>query len=589
MQQIPNILIVDDEEPIRAMLHCALEMSDEYVVHEAADGIEALDYLDRENIDLVITDLAMPRLGGLELMQKAREVYPRVSWLILSGRGTFDDAVRAVHLGAFDFVTKPLVAIDSFLVTVRNVLRQRHLEEERIGLLGQIEQRNRRLAEQVVKLQQACTLLRKQAGMIQEDLRRAELIQRALLPREVPRVDGVSIDTIYRPSQNVGGDLYDVVRLDERHLVAYVADAAGHGVSAAMLAVLFKHRIPLTCDWPPRPTEPRRVLASVNDCITEECKAPGLFVTAAYCLIDTHTCEAQFSSAGHPAPVLIRSDGAAIHLSHTGPALGLRKDGSFEQTRFTLQPGDRLLMYTDGLLDAAGRNALSLQGIDEILARSDRRGQELLQDLLAASLAEETTARDDVTLLLLATDGAPSELDHGSPSRAEQMPPVGRPTDSTILRGRVEDRGVLAVRGRGDWLISAAFHEEALNELGVDEELLLDFTGCEYLDSTFLGTVQEIVEKADALEKRVTLQNVARPVRELFEELGMRHVLDRVVETPDALPEPMVPVDASPAGTGESENGFRMLQAHQALASLNEDNQKDFSKLIGQLREEIGI
>ena len=202
-----TILVVDDEPTIRTLLAHTLRTVPSYDVLEAGDGVAAQEALQATGADLVITDLKMPRMGGLELMQWAQQKGMDVSWIILSGQGTFDDATRAVHLGAFDFLTKPLSVMDSLLVSVRNAIQQRRLSQERERLYGVLAERNERLNSQVVQLKEACQLLVQQADTIGQDLHRAELIQRALLPYTVPKLEGFAVDTIYRPSHNVGGDL----------------------------------------------------------------------------------------------------------------------------------------------------------------------------------------------------------------------------------------------------------------------------------------------------------------------------------------------------------------------------------------------
>ncbi len=160
-------------------------------------------------------------------------------------------------------------------------------------------------------------MLCEQAGIIESGLRRAELIQRALLPHVAPAVVGLAVDAVYRPSLNVGGDLYDVVAIGPNHLAAYIADAAGHGVSAAMLAVLFKHRLAMM-DHEYRPNAPAEALSMLNTAIRAECSAPGLFVTAAYCLLDTQSREIVIASAGPSPPGPPRAAGAPGGGQHHG-------------------------------------------------------------------------------------------------------------------------------------------------------------------------------------------------------------------------------------------------------------------------------
>lgn len=383
----PRVLIVDDEEDFRRFAGRALKTAADYDIHEAGDGQAAKELLCAQDVDVVIADLVMPRMDGLSLMRWARQARPGPEWIILSGQATVDRATEAARLGAFDFLCKPLGAAESLLAAVRNAVTQRRLTAERERLTQELEQRNERLSEQVRQLTRAFGLLCEQAETIEEDLRRAELIQRALLMCTPPPPGKLTVNAVYRPSRKVGGDLYDVVQADERHSIAYVADAAGHGLSAAMLAVLFKHRLDMLDDRR-RPRTPAAVLRAVNRALLAECGAPGLFITAAYCLIDTDSGGVVVSSAGHP-PLLVRhADGRSEAIRHTGPALGISADAKFAERHLRLGPGDKLLMYTDGLLDSPDKDrALTGEQILGTLARDGAGGQAVLEELLAQAAA----------------------------------------------------------------------------------------------------------------------------------------------------------------------------------------------------------
>ncbi len=241
--QAPKILIVDDTKGVRQMLIRILRSERTYEVQEACNGLEAKEKLIADDFDLVITDLNMPGINGLQLMAWALEDRPGATWIILSGFGTFETAIEAIHLGAFDFVPKPLESRTGFRITVRNALAQKRMRDEMNRLNAELIDTNELLHERVGQLESACNLLGDQAEVISEDLQRAERIQRALLPNHVPEVEGFAAAAVYRPSQSIGGDLYDIFPLDDQRVAFVIADAAGHGVSAAMLSVLFKTRL----------------------------------------------------------------------------------------------------------------------------------------------------------------------------------------------------------------------------------------------------------------------------------------------------------------------------------------------------------
>ena len=581
----PHILVVDDDEAIRKLIAGVFRQAGDYRVRTARDGVEAQQVLAAEAVDLAIVDLAMPRLDGLGLMQWGREAGVDAAWVILSGQGTFDDAAKAVRLGAFDFITKPLVSTEALVVTARNALERRRLAAERAALVRDVEERNRRLSEQVEELEEACRLLTRQQETIDEDLHRAERIQRALLPTDPPDLAGFAIDAVYRPSRLVGGDVYDVVPIDERFAVLYVADAAGHGVSAAMLAVLFKHRIGMTDGRTHTPVAPATVLDRINAHVRHECRAPSLFLTAAYGLLDLRTRRLTIASAGHPPLLILRAEGEAERVYHTGPALGLSGEATFGQKTIDLRVGDRVLLYTDGLHDAAGGEGPPDDRIAEAIEAIEGDGWEVLHELLdlAAARRGEQGPQDDVTALLLTAGATASSIDNGQPARTGSEAP-SLPAGAEARIGREDDTTYISVSGRGTWVHCAAFHEACRAVLDCAEPLTLDLSLCEYLDSTFLGTLQELADRAEQLGTPLHVQGMLPTVRHLLEELGMQHVLRHVATDCRPLPARMAPLDARPT---DEDARRRMLRAHQVLSSLSPGNRQAFARLIEHLESQV--
>lgn len=250
-------------------------------------------------------------------------------------------------------------------------------------------------------------------------LQRAEAIQRALLPRESRRMDGFSLQTFYRPGRYVGGNLYNVVRATDRHVVLYVADATGHGVSSAMLSVLFERKLVIAREGALRPLSPARVLHAVNRAICAERIAPGLFLTAAYCVLDVASGKAVLALAGHPPAFLRRAEGDIEAVPRTGPALGLTPLATYTEEHFSLEPGDRLLLYTDGLLSDARGGVAGRIWLDDVLSRGNRDGRELIELLggTGGSAQEDDEDRDDVTILLLDAHHGASRFDNGETAR----------------------------------------------------------------------------------------------------------------------------------------------------------------------------
>lgn len=580
-KDVYRILIVDDEEMIRRLLEDLLSQEPEYDVYTAADGVEAQELLQAKDFDVVVTDLTMPRMGGLPLMQWAIENRPEPEWIILSGRATVEDAVEAVHLGAYDFIRKPLDLVDSLKVTVRNALQKKRLTEDKEKLYCS-------LAEQFETLTNQYRLTKAQKETIEQDLRRAELIQRALLPYAPPHMGMYTIDASYRPSHNVGGDLYEVVRINDRHILIYIADAAGHGVSAAMLAVLFKHRIAVLDDeYLPR--SPRDILASVNEAILTECSAPGLFITAAVGMLDLDTRVLEIASAGHPPLLVHHADGRHEMVYHTGPALGIMPNAEFAQMRVELNENDRILLYTDGLFEAKDpKNALTVEEIEVELGRGDLCGQDLLHRLeeLASQRREDEERQDDITMVLLRSSPGASTLDNGEPEPIDVTKASELSPQAQVLEGENGNCVFFAIEGRANWTFCSAFHDECQGRIQDHKDLVIDMSMCTHLDSTFLGTIQETVSSGGANGVGVVLQGVLPEVRSLFEELGMQTVLDSICEQVKPLPGHMMTISrAEPLG--QLADARRMLQAHKALVALSEKNREEFINLIKGLEHEV--
>ena len=560
----PVALVVDDEPVTRLMVKRALEALGCTPVLDAADGIAAQKVLrEHPEVALVLTDIMMPRMDGLELLRWGRVEVPDAMWIVLSGLETFDSAVAAIRLGAFDFLPKSPHR-EEMGVAVRNALERRQLLAER-------ERLHRELQRKVRELEETSEVLRR-------DLERAEVIQRALLPRSPPPMEGYCIQAVYRPGQHVGGDLYDVVRLSDQHLAFYLADATGHGVTSAMLSVLFKQRLVLLDPATGLALPPSEVLTAVNRSICGAHSAPGLFLTAVFGLLDTSDASLTLASAGHP-PVLHAREGRPTDLvRRTGPALGLSPDSEFRQERLQLLAGDRILLYTDGLLPSGSERELEM--LQQVLAKPLASAQEVMAHLHDSAAAD----RDDVTILLIDAHAGASWFDNGAEAPVAvgvaAAVPVERRTDSDVVfYGEASNAAYLALRGRASWMHCDAFHEAALAVLASGRSLVLELSGCEYMDSTCLGTVHELVTRG-----RVALSGVTPGVRALFEELSMQQVLDAIREDLPAAPQ------LAPLGTKSDQATVqkRILQAHEALSALSERNREEFKDVVESLRGEQG-
>jgi len=244
------------------------------------------------------------------------------------------------------------------------------------------------------------------------ELRLASRLQRDFLPRGVSTIGSARFATLYRPCSWVSGDIFDIVRLDEQHIGFYLADAVGHGVAAGLLTMYIRHAICMKriFEGSYDLTPPPRVLSMLNDRLASEEFQDSQFVTMWYGLFNTTTLQLDFSSAGHPPPFLIERHGGCRELYGEGGLLGLISGQHFEHETVQLHPGDRVLVYSDGLDGILIQHRAPLPemptlhaGIPELMR--------LPSDELFASLESQLDSApgslskgDDVSIVLLDVD-----------------------------------------------------------------------------------------------------------------------------------------------------------------------------------------
>jgi serine phosphatase RsbU (regulator of sigma subunit) len=221
------------------------------------------------------------------------------------------------------------------------------------------------------------------ARLYQQQKQFADTMQRSLLPRSRPEIEGLEVGEVYEPSArvDVGGDLYDFLPLNDGRLAVVLGDVTGHGVDAtadmAMAKFVFRS---LAREHP----EPADFLASANDVICSEI-GPGKFISMSYVVVDGTSGRIAGASAGHPAPRIVLSDGSTRALEAHGLVLGIDSGQEYVESHAELPPGASLVLYTDGVVEA--RRDGELYGDDRLDALLAER-HELPARLLAVALAE---------------------------------------------------------------------------------------------------------------------------------------------------------------------------------------------------------
>ena len=220
-----TLLIIDDDQVVRASLAAYLEDSG-FNVLQASNGLQGLEVFERDHPDLVICDLRMPQVDGLELIRRINALQVETPVIVVSGAGVMTDAVEALRLGAADYLIKPLEDLAVLEHSVRRALDRAQLRVENLRYREKLEAANRQLQASL--------------SLLEEDQNAGRQVQMNMLPQTPWVVDGLQFAHQIIPSLYLSGDFVDYFRLDERRVAFYLADVSGHGASSAFVTVLLK-------------------------------------------------------------------------------------------------------------------------------------------------------------------------------------------------------------------------------------------------------------------------------------------------------------------------------------------------------------
>jgi len=247
---------------------------------------------------------------------------------------------------------------------------------------------------------------------LQEALQSAAYIQRSLIPKRRPKYNNLSFAWRYMPCKQVGGDLFNVVQLDEQTVMTYLMDVSGHGISSAMVTVSVHQSLSIHAgqlvkrpiEQPPfyEITPPAQVMERLETEYPFERFEE--FFTISYMLINPHTGQLRYSNAGHPPPLLLRREGSIERLEAGGTVIGVGKIVDFEEGETRLQRGDRLFMYTDGITEHLGSSGDPYgeeRFVEQLYSNEGQPLDEVTRDALIAmrEFGGSTLPIDDVTLI----------------------------------------------------------------------------------------------------------------------------------------------------------------------------------------------
>ncbi len=322
-----KILVVDDEPDVEPLVLQRMRRkirSGLYTFVFAQNGIEALACLRADTgIDMVLSDINMPQMDGLTLLEQIPKVDPELRAVIISAYGDMKNIRTAMNRGAFDFVTKP-IDFEDLEITIERTLG--HIAEWREALSS-----------------------RDKLVALQNELEVASNMQQSILPTQFPKGPTFQVFGNMKPARSVGGDFYDIMRLDNGRIGLAIADVSDKGVPAALFMMSTRTLLKGAAIGTLNPGD---VLREVNDLLNEDNEA-SMFVTVLYAVYDPANGKLTYANGGHNSPLVVHADGQADLLPLTdGVALGLVPDMEYQEATVTLSPGDTVVLYTDGVSEA---------------------------------------------------------------------------------------------------------------------------------------------------------------------------------------------------------------------------------------------
>jgi phosphoserine phosphatase RsbU/P len=383
-----NVLVVDDEPDLEILIRQMFRRqirSGQLSFSFARDGVDALEKLEEDGItDIVLSDINMPRMDGLSLLTRIRELERHVKVIIVSAYGDMENIRTAMNRGAFDFITKP-ISFDDLTVTIEKT-------------------------HQDLEIHRQARLAREQLAALHRELDIAAKIQLSMLPPAFPAFpdqEGFELYATMTPAQEVGGDLYDCFLLEDGRLGFVLGDVAGKGLGAALLMAITRTMLRATAQ---RGGSPAECLRAVNLALFPE-TMPHMFVTVVYGTLDPETGHAEICNAGHNYPHLVRADGSVERIeTPRSLALCLVRDFTYQDTSVQMNPGETLVLHSDGIPEARNRSDEEFEEprLIKVLETTHEAPTATVAETIISAVeafSDGLPRGDDMTLLLLRYTG----------------------------------------------------------------------------------------------------------------------------------------------------------------------------------------
>ncbi len=383
-----RILIIEDERAVRESMGAYLEDSG-FEISEAENGRTGIDMCRTQRPDVVLCDLRMPEMDGLEVLALVIGELPETPVIIVSGMGGMGDAINALKLGAWDYVTKPIGDMAVLEHAINQALERARLLRENREYREHLEAANERLHRSLQQLE--------------EDEEAGRRMQFQLLPEMHKAYGGYHFSRHLLTSTLLSGDFVDYFPIDDRRLGFYMADVSGHGVSSALITVLLKSYMNRFLelsrqDGDPTVLEPAETLRRLNTQILEG--RLGKYLTMFYGVIDRGSNRLRFSNGGQfPFPILY--DGSETRrVGGKSLPVGLFRQAEYRTAELDLPDKFIMTIVSDGIFDFLRQD--NLEEKQAFLMKAAGRADLSMASLMSELGLDDCEALpDDITLMMI--------------------------------------------------------------------------------------------------------------------------------------------------------------------------------------------
>lgn len=383
-----RLLVIDDDVAVRDSIVMYLQELG-YIVDQASNGREGLELFEQSPPDVVLLDLKMPAVDGLQVLKTLGQHSANVPIIVVSGSGVMDDVVEALRYGASDYLIKPISDLEVLKHSVSRCLEQNRLQRENLRYRRKLEEANREL--------------RQSLSVLQQDQQAGRHVQMKMLPARPLAIADYHLSHQIFPSLFLSGDFVDYFTVGDRHVVFFIADVSGHGASSAFLTVLLKNLFARKRSdfghWLDQTIlSPAAMLNQANrELLATEV---GKHVTLCVATLDIRTNTLLYSVAGHlPAPILWSAEGCR-YLKGDNPPVGLFEDAEYAEEQIELPSRFALTLFSDGILETVAADGLLAK--EQLLLTKLAAGYSTINGVVEAlELQGVKDAPDDIAVLLV--------------------------------------------------------------------------------------------------------------------------------------------------------------------------------------------